>query len=806
MATGYDTRQAGRQSFAFSPAKPVQTRSGLSGQQRDARSIGGNSEGRAYFSGPQTDADLSTSVIPEFLAQAMEPYVKRKQEEQFYKGMDAAANGQALSEAKGNSVLNVFGPSYYHQGAAMYQAHTAVDQLALELDKDPELYKLGDDARSKAISERSNALMTGDPVADQLIRARIMETRSSLTASLAKKNYAHGQQVVAQAQSANWQTVAASYQERRRNAYGQAPSADSAASDLAAEQTLLSSAVKPVGQSEENYQAALADNLRNMAQDGNFYAYAAFKRAGLLRYGGPLTDDQIAKAETIYATQAAKAYGEVAFNPEIRRLRMELDRDIAFGDPVTGRFLTGDQIHKRTEVINAAAAGMTGIEDAKYMDASDLQGMERAVTSGEMAAILRKQSRAWQIEDREAGYAHAERVKAAEEAEKQSQVDQLIATGQAGRGQALGVGDAKNYNFRFLQQWQAGDYDTIALNFNASQKVNDPLSDEMKAPITASVGVGYTAGFATAVEQWRGLRDKSPGAAAAYYGDLDKGMERFDRAVRGGSKPIEAWALAFGENVESVRMDLPEGVKRQDVIASVTDSMKADDKWLFGFAGSRVAMNESSRNRVAVEMLPEVAAYMRQTGMSAETAAPRVYSKLLASGRVERVGAFGWVNPPAAKPLATLLGVPDEEADAIVMDYVDTELKRNGFQAGADGEQYTVVRVADQNGKAAMFIHAFGDAGEADDRALWITSDQLRAHRDKRVAAEVQANQPSPDGPAYKPNRLVQKIAQQNKDEKTRYDNIAPRSIPGADIPGRLLEGNKRLIKEQRERYRPNDK
>jgi hypothetical protein len=52
----------------------------------------------------------------------------------------------------------------------------------------------------------------------------------------------------------------------------------------------------------------------------------------------------------------------------------------------------------------------------------------------------------------------------------------------------------------------------------------------------------------------------------------------------------------------------------------------------------------------------------------------------------------------------------------------------------------------------------------------------------------------------------VQKIAQQNKDEKTRYDNIAPRSIPGADIPGRLLEGNKRLIKEQRERYRPNDK
>lgn len=737
MATGYDNRQPTRGSFAFNPAAPVQGRGNASGQSAGVQLVGGETKSGFVGAGPQT-TDLAPSTIPDFLNKLLEPQIKAKQQSRLIDGYIAAAGGASEESLKkeGGGINSIFGHSMYRQGAALYQGVDAAGKAQGEfLGNIDELAKLPQSEVGPAVARMMQAARTGNRLSDAVADEQMMNGMSPLIDLVTKRRVLHEQTTAANNLGSAWATSSDNYQRQMSGLAGLATDEANAASINTLNNDYRGLRVKPAGMLDETYKAALKVDFERNLDSGNGYAVEAMVSEGILNaVDGPERQRLEAKIDKA----AANSFSTVAMNPEVNRQLATLDAAIT-----NGKVSSAKEIYDRAQEINTAVARFTGFK-APMITASDIQAMQKDYTNGEFAAGLRVQTRQYQIEDRDAERAYTEDKKAAEDAATQAAVDAAWATGNGGRAAAMGVGKSENHNFTALGLWQSNNMKGIAKNFDQSMKVNDAVADEAKAPILSSLRVGYTNSFKGGYEKWKALRTESPAAAAAYFGDNDKSLERFDRAVRGGTAPVEAWALAFGEGTQSVRMDLPEGTKRDAVISAVSASMTKDDKWMMGMAGSRVPLNTSSRNRMSTDMLPEVADYMRATGLSVEAASERVYAKALSSGRLERVGAFGWVNPPNTKPLATLLGVPDQEADLVVMDYVDTELRKAGFSGGADGEEYTVVRMADQGGKAAMFIHAFGAAGEGDDRAIWLTSDQLKAHQRNRVTAEVAGNAPDP--------------------------------------------------------------
>jgi hypothetical protein len=200
-------------------------------------------------------------------------------------------------------------------------------------------------------------------------------------------------------------------------------------------------------------------------------------------------------------------------------------------------------------------------------------------------------------------------------------------------------------------------------------------------------------------------------------------------------------------------------VTKADVFKAVDAEIRSTDGYIFGVGRQRTPLNDSSRSRVAVHLARKVEAYASQSGISIEAAAGKIYKGAIASGEIEAAGAFGWVNPKGAKPLARLMGQPDTRVDEATTAIVDTKLKQAGYAAGASGGNYTVTRLADHNGEARLYIQAIGDDGTGN-KDIFVTSTEMQHWLTAKATKEVQANQP---GAPYKPDRLMRKVINDNQ-------------------------------------------
>src|SRR4051794_9684608 len=116
MATGYDTRQGGRDSFASSgPAlERLGQQGSASGQSRGAQRVGGDAVAGGAPNAQVTDPGSGAADLGSFFAKALQPYVERRQQQQFFNGMVRAQSGEAISElAKSHKGVlgELFGPT-----------------------------------------------------------------------------------------------------------------------------------------------------------------------------------------------------------------------------------------------------------------------------------------------------------------------------------------------------------------------------------------------------------------------------------------------------------------------------------------------------------------------------------------------------------------------------------------------------------------------------------------------------------------------------------------------------------------------
>lgn len=720
---GFDSRQS-RATFAFSPAQPVETRNTLDPGFRGGAVQGGQSAGGVVRATPFT---LPTDDgIPDFLLQMAEPYIREKQSEAVVKGATDFAAGKTITDiAKGDSgIASIFGPSGYHQGAAAFAASDAWAKTKTDIANDPNVETLSTDKLGSYLAEKYRGMMTGDPIADQMLQHQMMQDHGPLVASLTAKHEAY----VARTALNNWSNTADSNADYLQSVMSN-PALDGPSGEEQRKQALQTYAgsvlTPPYGMKQETFQAGLVASARNALAKGNFYAFETLKSSGIDKV---LTDEQSARMELAYQSGTAKAFGLVSSNPQVNRLLATLDMNIRVGE-----YKSPAEIVKPVEEINRIAAGLTGIRGRKLISGDDLLAMQKSLNEGTFQAGLRLQAQQFQLARQQADHEwelHVDEVKAQQ---KLQIAMTMTASGNMAAGLATGAVSEPDANLVFGKAVQAGDMGTLANNFASGRYVNSFSASQLQGPVANSVGIGVTKGFEQSYAQWSKLNKANPAAAVAYYGEYAANMEGYDRLVNGGEQPIAAYAQTFGKGPDLGRTDLPEGVKRKDAVSAVRAAITAEDKRYFGFAGSRTPLSNSGVEMMTNWLLPKAGAYARTSGISIDDAVVKVRDAAFASGEIERAGPFVWNNQHTTKKLGDYLGLPAEGMDKLVTQVAQDRLTKAGLGQGAGGTDYTTMRVQDSKGNPSLYVMGYKSdhSGHVD---VLITLDELRAANRKNIA------------------------------------------------------------------------
>ncbi|ODP36200.1 hypothetical protein [Sphingomonas turrisvirgatae] len=737
MATGYDRRQASRDTFAFKPAAAGQQQARASGQSRGAQLVGGQSVGEGVAAGPQTDAGPVAAGLGQFVKQIMEPHIQRRQQEEFFKGYTRAQEGVALEEITTSSkgLNKVFGPTAYEQGARVFTAQGAIatwqQGRMAEMDQ---LKRLPPDELAKVLATTSQEIMTGDPFADQILQKDLIEAGGPLTALVAKERYTFLQSEAARTYGELGSKAGTSLQQiATANARLTAP--DDATTTALAQQTqvFLGTMVKPEGMDDETYRKFLYNFMAGAMERGDFYAVSALRRAGITAVFG---DDEKLKLENAYERYGNRVLGKAVMQPEFADRLLKLDTRMKMAEIQTEGGITPIEAAQELASINAELKRATGIEDIDLFDMEDIRGAAGDVVKATVSAFKRAQDRQWQIADRNQQRQWDLEDQAREDAQETAQVGAMWAAGAVNSGIAAGM-KAGDFDVLAINDYRAGNFKNIANAYAREGWVSGRTGSMMRARITSSLGQQYTKEFKAGHDEWAALYKANPAAAKAYYGNLHLPMQRFDQLVKGGTSPQIAFVRSFGDPAVYSKDRVPP--ERRKGVQEAAEKAIADTQpyTLFGYGITGTPLNESSK-RALVNAVRENAgvAVSAAPGLSDDAAVRQEFKALTQSGRAEVYGAWAWTgNPAGTTPLWRMLGVKQGEAEKIIDSAIAGALRASGSNP-TDG---IVTRIQDtQTGKPALVVQGTADG---EDRIVVIPYSKLATAARARVEGEVRGNQ-----------------------------------------------------------------
>lgn len=548
MATGYDSRPSTRQTFAFQPATPAQAQVRDTGQSRGAQVVGGQSAGGAVAVGPQTDAGPVAGQLGQFVEQIMRPHIERRQQEDFFKGFTEAQSGVAVEEiAKSHGGFSkVFGPTSYVQGAEFYTAKAQVDKWAQDNYADIDtLKKLPPAELSKVLAEKSQAMMTGDPFANQLIQSSLIEATAPLVSTVAKARTVWEQSTAKNASTSSWKASAATLQTVAvAQASLSAPTDGETSALRAASQTFLAGMAQPHGMHDDTYVDGMFDFMRGAMQDGNFYAVKLMRNAGIDKIFSADQQTKLADAE--------HRYGERVMEDASMRLlsgpMTEYEEARILGH------LTPMEAAQRLGAMNATVRAATGVDDDLF-DFKAVRGEVRSMAEMVKSAHDRAEGRKWALEDRACDRDTRLAEKKAEEADASRAAGAAWASGDINGAEAAGI-EAKHFNRIALAEFRGGNLDGLARAFRVGQYVAPAVKGDVQAAVAASVDQQYGETVAKAHRQWKSMYEANPGMAASYYGEWHEKMRTFDTLSRSVG-PMAAYTRAFGDAARYSTAKLP---------------------------------------------------------------------------------------------------------------------------------------------------------------------------------------------------------------------------------------------------------
>lgn len=732
--SGYDNTQPTRQSFAFNVQKPSNAPLNAQATFRPIQSVGGDTV--SGYIQPEAGAAPLSSVanLGGFFNTLMEPYVERKKEELFLKGVTDQMTAEAGHEIRAsNGVLNkVFGPSSYEEGAIFYSAKDAVNRMQADALADMDnLKRLPANELTKVIAQKMDGLMSGDRYTDLAVRASLLEASGPLISSIAKERFVW-QQDTAKANFSEAQKSAVGVYQKYAQTFASTsdPSDEQALGMRAATNNFLTGLQKPAGMTEESWADSLIGTYRHAAQSGNGYAVTAMKQSGLLAALPVDKQTQLEDAELKYGN---RAIGDAAVTMA-DRLNI-LDGNITFG-----RISAADAMAEAVS-INEALKRQTGF-DIDLMDYKEVVGMGKGVWSALKSNLERQQDHQWQLE-RDA----AERQ--ARLAEKQAEASQAAAAWSMGRPSMAminGVGDANAYNALAQQDYASGNFGRIAQAFSNEGFVSSYVKSQVQANVATYVGREYNKDFELAYNRFSALNKASPAAAAEYYGTYYPALLNYGRMISDGSTDkATAFSTAFGNAAQYTAKDTEIKDANGQIDTWITKNLDSFTTWGGWQPWGTTNLNASGKQALRNAMAREVAVRSKASGgdIPPEALIGQVYRQVSGNGSFERYGQFGWGNAPGTATLGRQLGLLDEEANKFLPEFFDQKLKASGYSDGADGEDYRIIRQRDRSGKPLVIITPVPRDGSVHS-PVPIRYDELQAYVSSRKRGAVSAGAAGP--------------------------------------------------------------
>ncbi len=722
-----------RQTFAFKAAEPVEGHSASTGRSAGAQIVGGESRSGIVTATRQTDPVAMTGGLGEFFGELMQPYVARKQQEKFFDGFVAAAEGKALAELSdsGSAVTKIFGPTSFAEGAQFYTARKAVtDYSQAQLADMDNLKKLAPSEVSKMLAERARGALTGDPYADQIIQRSLIEQAGPLVDTIAKKRVEWQQSEAVSA----WSGAADSSAGNLQTLMGEQatvtdPSDPRRTASQAALGSFLGGMAKPEGMTDESYRKGLYNFMRGQMQGGNFFAVEALRRAGI---DGIFDDEEQVRLEDAYHRYSQRTLEEAAsqYLPDYIEA-YEVAR-------VEGH-LSPMEAGKALASMNGLVRSRTGIDEDLF-NWKEIKGEVRSMAELAMAAKRRKQERDWQLEDRAA--ARQMRREEQEQDVRETAAAVGIAWAQGDVNGAIAGGlEEKHFNRVALAEYRNGNLSGLTRAFRTGQYVSPAVRNDVQALVAASVDEQYGKSMELAHKRWQGMVQANPGMAAAYYGEWHQKMRAFDTLSR-QLGPQAAYTRSFGDTARYSATDLPAGTRKaaQEAIASaVAGRQPGRVSRLFG----ATPFNPSAVAVITGVATDRVALGLKNSDTPASALAGEAINAALADGTLQTAGGFAWRAVPGTKPFHAQLGLQPDEAGAVFRQVLADRLKRRGFAKGLNADAFSIAPVNDPQGKPALAIIAHSVDGTAPAHVYVPIADFKAAHREslaRQGAARAQRN------------------------------------------------------------------
>lgn len=676
MATGYDARPGGRRTFTDQGVAPIQIDTGASANSRGAQVVGGETIGGVQGGQYSQPGDVAAG-LGAYFERFMEPAVKRKQQEQFFKGYTEAQSGKALKELthNGSPLTKIFGPSGFAQGAQFYHGQAAIDKWtqAQLADRD-NLKRLPPDELSKHMADTSQAMLTGDPYADQMIQSGLLEAQGPVIQTLTRDRVEWQQREMGEAMSSASSESARALQGIAKTNFALGEKADTEAIRTQA-QRFLGGMSKPEGMTDDNYQKFLYGFMRRNMSEGNFYAVELLRARGV---DSVLTEDQQRQIEDGYQRYGARALDEAASEPDITDRLLRLDARVAQVEMEGGEAASTQDVVDEYRSINSVLRQRTGV-DKDFFDAGDIRSAGGKVMSAIVSRFNRLRSRAEAIEDRDYNRNAARQDRLDEAAEKLASVRTAWSTGNVTASIAAGMSSG-DFDTVAMQDFSQGNYGTIARAYVQSGWKSNAVSTQVQAMTRSGIGDKYTEATKSAYGVWKQFHDTNPELSAAYFGEYDFAFNTFDR-MQGVVGPEvahrDAFARVGGYGINAVppakRREAEEQLK--GIVASRSHSWVNPLKW------GNYTLTGVSQNQLVQALTDEYARIAEFSPRDPDQMAQQAFNQATNSGRWEQYGHIGWLNTKGGKTIGQALGLHGMDAAVVVEENIKAALGQVGIKS-----------------------------------------------------------------------------------------------------------------------------
>ena len=657
---------------------------GVVSQSNVTRQVGqsGMSGGQTFQTPSQRRVELDTStsdLLMQLGSKLLEPQIKKVQTEQFLKGAQRVAQGEALKEIVDEQpwFTQIFGPSSSVQGARTVAQMKGVDDYLTSVANDmPQLQKLTSKEFGQQITNKMGEFLTGDSVADAAIQLKMVESTGSLFKAHTKANYKYTQDtmqsnVVGYMQSGGAKLKAMTAQlldgTMNQKDYDQVKA------------EYVSNLMPAEGQSPESYWGGIEAATIDALATGNHHAANAVFDSGIFNNAPPETRKKMLDARFTYEARTQETAGFADFGPRIGQLK---------GLAAAGQ-LTGNQILTEIDKINSEYSMKYGIDRPLFKR----KEME-SIISGNISSLYNRAEQDKRDLAREgradARDAAKEKAKADTELRKSGQLAELI---MGGAGNMAGVAgySSDEINRAVYTGGQAvaaaggnvGEF--LVRQFNqGGEHVNSLYKNQMQAGMRVAVQEGHSGqAFQQSHAMYKQLADQPGGKAAAlaYLGDDGIRMMKYDNFIKSPQiTPEVAYQLAFGAPLDNSRKS-----SDKEIYEQLQKTVTGDAPGMFNrfFTGSISPTAQSQR----ILTTSVAANYDKLAATGMDDAGAMAIALNVAKTELDVVGPYVIQKTAERKPLYQLIGSDEKTTGAVFSQFIANKALENGITQQLPGSE-----------------------------------------------------------------------------------------------------------------------